>query len=102
MDSAPKTMREKLMRDRAKLYQIRETIYNATLELIAGESVVSYSIGGRSVTHTSADLKTLQGSLKELDDRINDIEAILSGRSPRGVITNSYVEPANVFFRFGL
>jgi hypothetical protein len=94
-------MRERLMQDRARLYEIRDVIYNATLELIAGESVVSYSIGGRSVTHTSADLKTMQESLIQLDNRIDDIEALLSGRSPRGVITNSYVEPSNVFFTWG-
>ena len=96
----PKTYREKYLAERAKLYQIRETLDNAILELISGESVVSYTIGQRSVSRTKADLKSMQEALKELDKKIDDLEALLSGRSPRNVQSHSYVQPAATFWWF--
>ncbi len=96
----PKTYREKYEAERAKLYQIRETLDNAILELISGESIVSYTIGQRSVSRSKADLKSMQESLKEIDRRIDDLEALLSGRSPRCTQTHSYVQPAATFWWF--
>ena len=91
----PRTLREKLTRERAELYQTREIIYKAVTELIGGAAVVSYSLQNRSVTRTRADLGSLKSSLKEIDDQIAEIEAMLSCRPLRQSTTNVYVNPTN-------
>lgn len=91
----PKTLRQKLEQDRAKLYEIRGIIFNAVTELIGGAAVVSYSLQNRSVSKTRADLGSLKTYLRELDDQISEIEALLSGRPLRQSTTNVYVNPTN-------
>ena len=91
----PRTLRAKLEQDRAKLYEIRGVIFNAVTELIAGSSVVSYTLANRSVSKTRADLNSLKTYLRELDDQIAEIEAMLSGRPLRQSTTNVYVNPTN-------
>ena len=91
----PKTLRQKLTRERAELYQTREVIHKAITELLGGAAVVSYSLQNRSVSKTRADLGSLKTYLRELDDRIDAIEAILSGRPQRQSTTNVYINPAN-------
>lgn len=91
----PRTLRAKLEQDRAKLYEIRGIIFNAVTELIGGAAVVSYSLQNRSCTKTRADLGSLKTYLRELDDQISEIEAILSGRPLRQSTTNVYVNPTN-------
>lgn len=91
----PKTLRQKLEQDRAKLYEIRGIIFNAVTELIGGAAVVSYSLQNRSVSKTRADLGSLKTYLRELDDQISEIEALLSGRPQRQSTTNVYVNPTN-------
>ena len=91
----PRTLREKLTRERTELYQTREIIYKAITELIAGSSVVSYTLANRSVSKTRADLNSLKTYLRELDDQIAEIEAMLSGRPLRQSTTNIYVNPTN-------
>lgn len=91
----PRTLREKLEQDRAKLYEIRGIIFNAVTELIGGAAVVSYSLQNRSVSKTRADLGSLKTYLRELDDQISEIEALLSGRPLRQSTTNVYVNPTN-------
>lgn len=98
--STPSTLREKYTAEREKLYTIRESLQTAILELVSGESVTSYSIGQRSVTRTKADLKSMQEALEQLDRRIDELEALLSGRSPRNTQTHSYVSPAAVWWTF--
>lgn len=91
----PRTLREKLLRERTELYQTREVIHKAVMELIGGESVVSYTLANRSVSKTRADLGSLKTYLRELDDQISEIEAVLSGRPLRQSTTNVYVNPTN-------
>ena len=91
----PRTLREKLTRERAGLYQTREIIHKAVMELVGGAAVVSYSLQNRSVSRTRADLGSLKTYLRELDDQIDEIEAMLSGRPQRQSTTNVYVNPSN-------
>ena len=91
----PRTLREKLTRERAELYQTREIIHKAVMELVGGAAVTSYTLANRSVSKTRADLGSLKAYLRELDDQIAEIEAILSGRPLRQSTTNVYVNPAN-------
>ena len=91
----PRTLREKLTRERAELYQTREIIHKAVTELLGGESVVSYSLQNRSVTRTRADLGSLKAYLAELESKIDEIEAVLSGRPLRQRSVHTYISPAN-------
>ena len=91
----PRTLREKLEQDRSKLYEIRGIIFNAVTELIGGAAVTSYTLANRSVSKTRADLGSLKTYLRELDDQISEIEAMLSGRPQRQSTTNVYVNPTN-------
>ena len=91
----PRTLREKLTRERTELYQTREIIHKAITELLGGASVVSYSLQNRSITRTRADLGSMKAFLRELDDHIDEIEAVLSGRPLRQSTTNVYVNPTN-------
>ena len=91
----PRTLREKLLRERTELYQTREIIHKAVTELIGGAAVVSYTLQNRSVSRTRADLGSLKTYLRELDDQISEIEAVLSGRPLRQSTTNVYVNPTN-------
>ena len=91
----PRTLREKLTRERAELYQTREIIHKAVMELVGGAAVTSYTLANRSVSKTRADLGSLKTYLRELDDQIDEIEAMLSGRPQRQSTTNVYVNPTN-------
>ena len=91
----PRTLREKLTQDRARLYETRNILFNAITELVGGAAVTSYVLQNRSVTRTRADLGGLRLALKEVDDQISEIEALLSGRPQRSSTTNVYVNPTN-------
>lgn len=91
----PRTLRAKLEQDRAKLYEIRGIIFNAVTELIGGAAVTSYTLANRSVSKTRADLGSLKTYLRELDDQISEIEALLSGRPLRQRSVHTYISPAN-------
>ena len=91
----PRTLREKLTRERTELYQTREIIHKAIAELLGGASVVSYTLANRSVSKTRADLGSLKTYLREIDDQIAEIESLLSGRPLRQSTTNVYVNPTN-------
>lgn len=91
----PRTLREKLIRERTELYQTREIIFNAINELVGGAAVTSYVLQNRSVTRTRADLGSLKTYLRELDDQISEIEAVLSGRPLRQRSVHTYISPAN-------
>ena len=91
----PRTLRAKLEQDRAKLYEIRGIIFNAVTELVGGAAVTSYTLANRSVSKTRADLGSLKTYLRELDDQISEIEALLSSRPQRSSTTNVYVNPTN-------
>ena len=91
----PRTLREKLTRERTELYQTREIIHKAIAELLGGASVVSYSLQNRSITRTRADLGSMKAYLRELDDQIYELEAMLSGRPLRQRSVHTYISPAN-------
>ena len=91
----PRTLREKLTRERTELYQTREIIHKAITELLGGASVVSYTLANRSVSKTRADLGSLKTYLREIDDQIAEIEALLSGRPLRQCTTSGDVNPTN-------
>lgn len=93
--NVPRTLRERLLMDRAKLYEIRGIIFNAVTELIGGAAVTSYTLANRSVSKTRADLNSLKAYLAELDSKIDEIEAILSGRPQRQSTVHTYISPAN-------
>lgn len=99
----PRTLREKLMRERTELYQTREVIHKAIMELLSGATVTSYTLQNRSVSKTRADLGSLKTYLAELDGMIDEIEAVLSGRPQRQSTTNVYLNPQNTVppFWFG-
>ena len=91
----PRTLREKLTRERTELYQTREIIHKAIMELLSGSAVTSYVLQNRSISKTRADLGSLKTYLREIDDHISEIEAMLSGRPLRQSTTNVYVNPTN-------
>ena len=91
----PRTLKEKLIRERTELYQTRDIIHKAITDLLGGAAVVSYSLQNRSITRTRADLNSLKAYLRELDDQISEIEAVLSGRPLRQRSVHTYISPAN-------
>lgn len=91
----PRTLRERLMMEREELYETRGIIHKAVMELIGGAAVVSYSLQNRSCTKTRADLGSLKAFLRELDDQISELEAVLSGRPLRQRSVHTYISPAN-------
>ena len=91
----PKTLRQKLLQDRERLYEMRNILFNAITELVGGAAVTSYTLQNRSISKTRADLSSLRLALKEIDDHISEIEAMLSGRPQRQSTTNVYVNPTN-------
>ena len=98
--ATPKTLREKYMLERDALYARYDAMNAALNELIAGEATASYTIGNRSTSVTRANLKDLQDALKLIQGRIDELEALLSGRPVRSISTHSFIQPANVFWRW--
>lgn len=95
MANVPRTLRQRLMMERTELYEMRDTIHKAIMQLIAGESVVSYTLQNRSVSKTRADLGSLKAFQKELESQIDELEAILSSRPLRQRSVHTYISPAN-------
>lgn len=91
----PRTLREKLLRERDELYQTREIIHKAILELLGGAAVTSYTLQNRSISRTRADLGSLKTYLRELDNQLCELEAILSGRPLRQKTVHTYTSPSN-------
>ena len=91
----PKTLRERLMMEREELYETRDVIHKAIMELLSGSAVTSYVLQNRSISKTRADLGSLKAYASELESRIFEIEALLSGRPQRQSTTNVYVNPTN-------
>ena len=91
----PRTLRERLMMEREESYATLSIIRNAINELVAGAAVTSYTLQNRSISRTRADLGSLKAYAAELESRIYEIEAMLSGRPLRQSTTNVYVNPTN-------
>ena len=87
----PNSLREKYIEDRTRLYKTLWDIEDAITALASG-NVASYSIGNRSCSYQDIDkLKTLRN---ETEERINEIEALLRGASPRNVTVSCFLDPS--------
>lgn len=92
----PTSLRDKYETERQYLYQLLSKLDDAILSLASG-SVASYSLGNRSVSYTDLDkIKTLR---KETEDRINELEALLSGRSVRNITVSTFLDPSIILPR---
>ena len=91
----PRTLRERLLMEREEAYATLSIIRNAVNELVAGAAVTSYVLQNRSVSKTRADLGSLKAYASELESRIYEIEAVLSGRPLRQRSVHTYISPAN-------
>ena len=87
----PNNLYEKYSNERLALYSLLEKLNDAVLALSSG-NVASYSLGNRSCTYT--DLDKIKGLRKETEDRINELEALLSGRSVRNVTVSTFLDPS--------
>ena len=92
----PSSLFEKYTNERIALYSLLEKLDDAILSLASG-SVASYSLGNRSVSYT--DLDKIKGLRKETEDRINELEALLSGRSVRNVTVSTFLDPSIILPR---
>ena len=89
--AVPNSLYEKYSTERIALYGLLEKLDDAVLALSSG-NVASYSLGNRSVSYT--DLDKIKGLRKETEDRINELEALLSGRSVRNCTTSVFLDPS--------
>ena len=96
MAKIPNSLYEKYSMEREALYNLLEKLSDAILALASG-SVASYSLGNRSCTYT--DLDKIKALRKETEDRISELEALLSGRSVRNVYTSVFLDPSIILPR---
>ena len=89
--TTPTTLREKYIQEREYLYGLLSKIDDAIMSLASG-NVASYSLGNRSCSYT--DLDKIKGLRKETEDRINELEALLSGRSVRNCTVSTFLDPS--------
>lgn len=94
--TTPTTLREKYIQEREYLYGLLSKIDDAILSLASG-NVASYSLGNRSCTYT--DLDKIKALRKETEDRINELEALLSGRSVRNCTVSTFLDPSIILPR---
>ena len=96
MADIPTSLYDKFTRERIALYNLLEKLDDAVLSLASG-SVASYSLGNRSVSYT--DLDKIKGLRKETTDRIEELEALLSGRSVRNCTVSTFLDPSIILPR---
>ena len=89
--TTPTTLREKYMREREQLYGLVSKLDDAIISLASG-NVASYSLGARSCSYQ--DIDKLKALRNEAEERINEIEALLRGASPRNVTVSSFLDPS--------
>lgn len=94
--AVPNSLYEKYSTERIALYGLLEKLDDAILSLASG-NVASYSLGNRSVSYT--DLDKIKGLRKETEDRISELEALLSGRSVRNVTVSTFLDPSIILPR---
>lgn len=92
----PNNLYEKYSNERIALYGLLEKLDDAVLALSSG-NVASYSLGNRSVSYT--DLDKIKALRKETTDRIDELEALLSGRSVRNCTTSVFLDPSIILPR---
>lgn len=66
-------------RERLELYLKREA------EMLSG-GVQSYGIGSRNLSRYNTDLAAIRAAIKELEDDIAALEALLNGQRPRKAV----------------
>ena len=96
MAKIPNSLYEKYSTERIALYNLLEKLSDAILALASG-NVASYSLGNRSVSYT--DLDKIKGLRKETEDRIAELEALLSGRSVRNCTVSTFLDPSIILPR---
>ena len=94
--TTPTTLREKYIQEREYLYGLLSKIDDAIMSLASG-NVASYSLGNRSCSYT--DLDKIKGLRKETEDRISELEALLSGRSVRNCTVSTFLDPSIILPR---
>ena len=94
--TAPTTLREKYTQEREYLYGLLSKIDDAIMSLASG-NVASYSLGNRSCSYT--DLDKIKALRKETEDRIAELEALLSGRSVRNCTVSTFLDPSIILPR---
>lgn len=94
--TVPNNLYEKYSNERLALYSLLEKLDDAVLALSSG-SVASYSLGNRSVSYT--DLDKIKNLRKETEDRISELEALLSGRSVRNCTVSTFLDPSIILPR---
>ena len=87
----PNSLYEKYINERIELYALLWKIDDAISSLSSG-SVASYSLGNRSVSYQNLD--SIKALKKDTEERIEELEAILSGRSRRNVTVSSFLDPS--------
>ena len=96
MADIPTSLYDKFTRERIALYNLLEKLDDAVLALASG-NVASYSLGNRSCTYT--DLDKIKGLRKETTARIEELEALLSGRSVRNCTVSTFLDPSIILPR---
>ena len=94
--AVPTSLYEKYSNERLALYSLLEKLDDAVLALSSG-NVASYSLGNRSCTYT--DLDKIKALRKETTDRIEELEALLSGRSVRNCTVSTFLDPSIILPR---
>ena len=95
--SIPNSLKEKYLEERTQLYNLLWRLDDAVLALSSG-SVASYSLGNRSISYQNLDqIKALR---KDVEDRIEELEAYLRGASARNVTVSSFLDPSICFPRW--
>ena len=93
----PNSLKDKYLEERTQLYNLLWKLDDAVLALSSG-SVASYSLGNRSVSYQNLDqIKALR---KDVEDRIEELEAYLRGASARNVTVSSFLDPSICFPRW--
>lgn len=88
----PRTRREWLMWERARLYKALADAIEGYDGLVSGR-ISSYSLGTRSITRYTPDLNALNAFITTTENKIAEIEAILNGRSVRHTGHFVYTDP---------
>ena len=96
MADIPTSLYDKFTRERIALYNLLEKLDDAILSLASG-NVASYSLGNRSVSYT--DLDKIKALRKETEGRIEELEALLSGRSVRNCVVSTFLDPSIILPR---
>jgi hypothetical protein len=86
------TKRQTLIEERKTLSDSLAEAYKAMQGLISGE-ITSYNLGHYSVSRNKVDLDKLRDFITATRIRIDEIDCLLTGRSPRSVSTCVYSMP---------